>query len=295
MNIDKKRILEIIEIFSPGADLVNFKRLEGGVSSDVFQIEIELDKTLKKLVLRLEGGPPAENTIKTEFDLLKILHETEIPCAEPLFLDTSCKILDKNFMLMSQLEGSIDIPDRENLSSIKEMARNLRCIHETNTSFLPNLPLRIDPLEDLFDYLPHSKDADKLKRLLSTKNDTQYKGSRVFLHGDYWPGNILWDQKKITGVVDWEYAAIGDPFSDLAVTSLELRYEFGVKGMEKLAEIYSSFLSIDKFRYSLWLIYVASSTLYFIHEWKLKKERESLMKEEAMATIKEESYFLLNS
>ena len=295
MNIDKERIQEIIEIFSPGADLVNFKRLEGGVSSDVFQIEIELDKTLKKLVLRSEGGPPAENTIKTEFDLLKILHETEIPCAEPLFLDTSCKILDKNFMLMSQLEGSIDIPDRENLSSIKEMARNLRCIHETNTSFLPNLPLRIDPLEDLFDYLPHSKDADKLKRLLSTKNDTQYKGSRVFLHGDYWPGNILWDQKKITGVVDWEYAAIGDPFSDLAVTSLELRYEFGVKGMKKLSEIYSSFLSIDKFRYSLWLIYVASSTLYFIHEWKLKKERESLMKEEAMATIKEESYFLLNS
>ena len=295
MNIDKERIQEIIEIFSPGADLVNFKRLEGGVSSDVFQIEIELDKTLKKLVLRSEGGPPAENTIKTEFELLKILHETEIPCAEPLFLDTSCKILDKNFMLMSQLEGSIDIPDRENLSSIKEMARNLRCIHETNTSFLPNLPLRIDPLEDLFDYLPHGKNGDKLKKFLSTKNNTEYKGTRVFLHGDYWPGNILWKQKKITGIVDWEYAAIGDPFSDLAVTSLELRYEYGVKGMEELLEIYSSFLPIDRLRYSLWLIFVASSTLYFIHEWKLTKDRESSMKKEAMATIEEESYFLLNS
>ena len=54
------------------------------------------------------------------------------------------------------------------------------------------------------------------------------------MHGDYWPGNILWKQKKITGIVDWEYAAIGDPFSDLAVTSLELRYEYGVKGMEEL-------------------------------------------------------------
>ena len=52
MNIDKERIQEILEIFSPGADLMNFKRLEGGVSSDVFQIEIELEKTLKKLVLR---------------------------------------------------------------------------------------------------------------------------------------------------------------------------------------------------------------------------------------------------
>ena len=295
MNIDKERIQEIIEIFSPGADLMNFKRLEGGVSSDVFQIEIELEKTLKKLVLRSEGGPPAENTIKTEFELLKILQETEIPCAEPLFLDTSRKILDKKFMLMSHLEGSIDIPDRKNLSSIKEIARNLRSIHETNTSFLPNLPLRIDPLEDLFDYLPHGKNGDKLKKFLSTKNNTEYKGTRVFLHGDYWPGNILWKQKKITGIVDWEYAAIGDPFSDLAVTSLELRYEYGVKGMEELLEIYSSFLPIDRLRYSLWLIFVASSTLYFIHEWKLTKDRESSMKKEAMATIEEESYFLLNS
>ena len=115
------------------------------------------------------------------------------------------------------------------------------------------------------------------------------------MHGDYWPGNILWKQKKITGIVDWEYAAIGDPFSDLAVTSLELRYEYGVKGMEELLEIYSSFLPIDRLRYSLWLIFVASSTLYFIHEWKLTKDRETSMKKEAIATIEEESYFLLNS
>ena len=105
----------------------------------------------------------------------------------------------------------------------------------------------------------------------------------------------IWKQKKITGIVDWEYAAIGDPFSDLAVTSLELRYEYGVEGMEELLEINSSFLPIDRLRYSLWLIFVASSTLYFIHEWKLTKDRESSMKKEAMATIEEESYFLLNS
>ena len=94
----------------------------------------------------------------------------------------------------------------------------------------------------------------------------------MLLHGDFWPGNILWKNKKIVGIVDWEYAAIGDPFSDLAVTSLDLRYSFGVQGMKKLLEIYSDYLPIDRFRYSLWLIYVASSTLYFIHEWNLEKK-----------------------
>ena len=65
--------------------------------------------------------------------------------------------------------------------------------------------------------------------------------------------------------------------------------------MKKFLEIYSSFMRIDRLRYSLWLIYVASSTLHFIHEWKLKKEWKSLMKKEAMSTIEEESNFLLNS
>ena len=295
MNIDKERLLETLQNLFPGVHLIGIKPLEGGVSSDVFLIEVQIDRTLKKLVLRTSGGPPAENIIETEFELLKVIYGKEIPCAEPLLLDTSCKTMDKEFMLMSFLEGSIDIPDGKDLSFIKEMAKKLRIIHQTDIRSLPKLPLRIDPLEDLFEYLPLYKNMDKLKRFLEQKTDTQYKGKRVFLHGDYWPGNILWKKSQITGIVDWEYAAIGDPISDLAVTSLELRYEYGVKGMKKFLEIYSSFMRIDRFRYSLWLIYVASSTLHFIHEWKLKKEWKSLMKKEAMSTIEEESNFLLNS
>ena len=65
--------------------------------------------------------------------------------------------------------------------------------------------------------------------------------------------------------------------------------------MKKLLEIYSDYLPIDRFRYSLWLIYVASSTLYFMDEWNLEKKIKSIMAKEAMATIEEESYFLLNS
>jgi aminoglycoside phosphotransferase (APT) family kinase protein len=33
----------------------------------------------------------------------------------------------------------------------------------------------------------------------------------VLLHGDYWPGNILWRDGTIEAVVDWEEAQFGDP------------------------------------------------------------------------------------
>lgn len=38
----------------------------------------------------------------------------------------------------------------------------------------------------------------------------------VFRHGDIWFGNILVEGDRVTGIIDWEDAAIGDPALDLA-------------------------------------------------------------------------------
>src|SRR4051794_22869905 len=42
----------------------------------------------------------------------------------------------------------------------------------------------------------------------------------VFLHGDVWPGNLLWIGDRCVGLIDWKEACVGDPGSDLA----NLRY-----------------------------------------------------------------------
>src|SRR4029077_16475377 len=31
---------------------------------------------------------------------------------------------------------------------------------------------------------------------------------RVILHGDFWPGNVLWRNGKLAGVIDWEDALV---------------------------------------------------------------------------------------
>ena len=68
--------------------------LEGGVSSEVFLI-VRVQEGEEKIVLRTEGGPPAENSIKTEYLLLEKLHQTKVPCAKPIYLDHSKKFLIK--------------------------------------------------------------------------------------------------------------------------------------------------------------------------------------------------------
>jgi aminoglycoside phosphotransferase (APT) family kinase protein len=291
----KTKLQKVLSSFVPGLELIHFEPLTGGVSSEVFLIEAKQNKTKIKLVLRYEAGPPSKNDIKNEFNLLQALANTNIPSAEPLFIDTSCKILDKPFMLLSFLEGDINIPNTDNLDLITKMADQLRSIHSINPALLPDLPIQIDPIEGLLKYLPKGDEWMEIRNYLSSLKNTAFEGQRVFLHGDFWPGNILWAKDQIVAVIDWDYAAIGDPISDLAVSSLEMRYEFGKEGMNQLCEAYLKHSMIDNSRFSLWLISIASSTLHFINQWNLSEAKKNLIKTEALLTIQEESQSLLNS
>jgi aminoglycoside phosphotransferase (APT) family kinase protein len=291
----KTKLQKVLNSFVPGLKLIHFEPLTGGVSSEVFLIEAKQNKTKIKLVLRYEGGMPSKIDITNEFNLLQALANTNIPSAEPLFIDTSCKILDKPFMLLSFMEGDIIIPNTDNLDLITKMADQLRCIHSINPALLPDLPIQIDPIEGLLKYLPKGDEWMEIKNYLSSLKNTAFEGQRVFLHGDFWPGNILWAKDQIVAVIDWDYAAIGDPISDLAVSSLEMRYEFGKEGMNQLCEAYLKHSMIDNSRFSLWLISIASSTLHFINQWNLSEAKKNLIKTEALLTIQEESQSLLNS
>lgn len=42
-------------------------------------------------------------------------------------------------------------------------------------------------------------------------------GQACLCHNDLLPDNLLWDEKGQLRAIDWEYAAMGDPFYDLAV------------------------------------------------------------------------------
>ena len=290
----KEKLQRVIDSFMPGAELLKYEPLMGGVSSEVFLLEIKKDAQLKKIVLREESGPPAKNTSRSEFELLQALQRTNIPCAEPLFLDTTRAILDKPFVLLSFIEGSIDIAKMGNDTFILKMVNQLKAIHEVDIEILPNLSLRLDPLEGLIEYLAGDSQWKELQEYLSSLHDTVYTKKHVFLHGDYWSGNIILENEKIKGVIDWEYAAIGDPLCDVAASCLEVRYEFGKDLMTTFKDTYSNFLPIDNFRYSLWLIYIAASTLYHIHQWNISNEREALIKKETVNVINEEFESLLH-
>jgi aminoglycoside phosphotransferase (APT) family kinase protein len=48
---------------------------------------------------------------------------------------------------------------------------------------------------------------------------------RTFIHRDFYPGNVLWHRKTVSGLVDWEAASVGPPSMDVAHCRINLLYQ----------------------------------------------------------------------
>ena len=101
----------------------------------------------------------------------------------------------------------------------------------------------------------------------------------VLLHGDFWPGNILWRDGQIVGVIDWEDAALGDPLADVANSRLELLWAFGIEAMQRFTHHYQSLAGIDFANLPYWELYAALRRISQIAEWGLDEITEKTMRE----------------
>ena len=49
----------------------------------------------------------------------------------------------------------------------------------------------------------------------------------VFLHGDVWGGNMLWEGDRCVALIDWKGAGVGDPGVDLGSLRMQMALQYG--------------------------------------------------------------------
>ncbi|MEZ4718614.1 MAG: phosphotransferase [Caldilineaceae bacterium] len=67
----------------------------------------------------------------------------------------------------------------------------------------------------------------------------------VLLHGDFWPGNVLWQDGRLTGVIDWEGASAWGSLADVANAHLELLWAWGPAAMAAFTVDYLAAAPVD--------------------------------------------------
>lgn len=272
----------------PGAELIAMERLAGGVSADVHRLDLSLaDGRAVRVVLRAHGASHSGHPAELEYELLRALHRIGVPVPEPLRVDASGSLLADPFLVMGFVDGTSDFPAAQQERYLDAMAEALSRIHALPTADLPPLPARVDPLPEVLDYLPEDPEWQDLRTHLRSLADSEYQGTPVLLHGDFWPANLLWRNGAVAAILDWEDAAVGDPLSDVACCRLELRYLFGEAGMQRFTRAYARHRAVDRERLALWQVYVSAAAQRFMGTWGLAPAREAHMRAEALASIRE--------
>jgi aminoglycoside phosphotransferase (APT) family kinase protein len=81
--------------------------------------------------------------------------------------------------------------------------------------------------------------------------------ARCLLHGDFWPGNVLFDEGRLVAVIDWEDALIGDPLQDLAIARLDLTWSSGLDARDAFTAAYARITGHPLATLAAWDLYAA--------------------------------------
>jgi len=89
----------------------------------------------------------------------------------------------------------------------------------------------------------------------------------VLIHGDYWPGNTIWQRGRLSGVVDWEMAQVGNPARDVATCRCDLSVLFDVSAADVFTRRYECQRGHPVVDQRFWDLYVVSIAMRWMHEW----------------------------
>jgi aminoglycoside phosphotransferase (APT) family kinase protein len=274
----------LVQRHDPTAILTRAYRLSGGVSALITALEIErADGTPIQFVVREHGETDRARNLqiaRDEFRLMQIARARGLSVPEPYYLDESCDLFPVPVLVTELIDGTATFAPADIDRYLDRSAAELAKIHAVAASpelaFLPRLDSAPGPpLAQLDEELGEKRIRDALM----TNRSGARQNPDCLLHGDYWPGNLLWQDGQLVSVVDWEDAALGDPLADLSNSRLELLWAFGVEAMDIFTSRYLSLAAIDSAALPYWDLLAALRPCSKLSTWDLDAATERQMRE----------------
>ena len=218
--------------------------IPGGASKDTCVVDaVTPEGELELLVRRAAGGVIYSETLSLEQEckVLQAAYEAGIKAPKPYgYLED---LAGREAVVMERLKGEsvgrrvVQKPEFETTREILpgQLAEELSKIHAIPLEQLPSLPgARTEPaadyvlstLEQELDTLEEPHPAIELG-LSWLRGHVPASHGIVLNHGDFRVGNFMVDEEGLVGILDWEFAHLGDPAEDLA-WPLVRAWRFGV-------------------------------------------------------------------
>jgi aminoglycoside phosphotransferase (APT) family kinase protein len=229
------------ESIGSGAAVTAVRQLQGATSSTLYALQVVQGRTSRPYILRLFTN---QEWLREEPDLAK--HEAAnlckasaagVPVPELVAYDPDGDGCGLPAILMTCLPGTVVLaPD--NLDAwLRQMAEVLIPLHS------------LDPAGHPWAYAPYNDPAsltvptwsrfpELWARAIEIVNGPWPATEDRFIHRDYHPNNVLWQDGRLSGVVDWPNACRGPAGIDVAWCRANLKSTHGVAVADRFLDFY---------------------------------------------------------
>ncbi len=195
------------------------RRLSGGASRETYLLA---SPSHGELVLQLERGGKPSGEPPGQAALLEAAAHAGVPVARVIAHGEDDEALGRSWTLVQALTGTTDPTEivaadaaDSRAELIDSVARALCAVHAmpAEEALAPAVDRPLAQLRGLHDGLGEPHPVFELA--FRTLGEDRAPSRRTLVHGDFRMGNLMVDGERVTGVLDWELAHIGDPVEDL--------------------------------------------------------------------------------
>jgi aminoglycoside phosphotransferase (APT) family kinase protein len=191
------------------------------------RVAFALDTGGRPVVLKRSAEPHLE-LIRREHGALRALHPLGVPAPEPLlFFERPTSSGREGWLVTRRLPGitledalSAELDHARRMSILTDFGAALARLHATPPP--PDFGSH-DWLENTLAVANSLNPAADPARIEHLRSERPAPVAPALIHGDLFRDNAMTAGERVTGLIDWAFAAVGDPRYDVAVATHELR------------------------------------------------------------------------
>jgi aminoglycoside phosphotransferase (APT) family kinase protein len=226
---------------APGATVTTARRLTGGITSAMHALSLvdPAGRHHRCVLRRWVGDHPSDapELVAAEANVLNGLEGAKFPAPRLLGTDADGDECGHPALLMSFLDGHVELTPRDVEDWLAQMASMLVRIHSTEIE----APVAESWLNRERLVVPEWSTRPGLWRdAFALIDEPPPDSAPRFIHHDYQPFNLLWRRGGLTSVVDWVFGSSGPPGLDVSHMRLNLTVLYSSALAQRFLELYES-------------------------------------------------------